>query len=536
MLEVESNYGCVDSIIEAVLVHNKPLSDFTVNDDCVNFAANFLNHSLVVGGTIINHEWNFNDGSSLDTTESPNHLYNSDGTYPVSLITTSNYGCKDTITKPAVRHAMPIANFITNPECLYDSVFFQNMSSINASSILTNWIWNFGDGSILSLSEEPKHLYNVEGEYDISLIVSSNNGCIDDTTLSVVIYPVPVALFSNTTICENTPPTSFFNQSTISTGSLIGWIWNFGDGNTSSLPNPSHSYLTDGVYNVEMIVETDYGCVDSIVNPITVLAKPMANFIANKTEGCSPVCIDFQDLSIANGTYIGNWSWILEGNIVRLEENISHCFYNVSNVDDKEYDVTLIVTNDLGCKDTLDMSNYIISWHNPIADFEATPEEINMYEAEILIINNSIGSDSYYWNFANTEISTGFEPVIIYQDTGTHEIMLISSTENQCVDTAFQLVTVTPVISIYVPSAFTPNNDGVNDEFIFKGFGIDENSIEFSIYNRWGEQIYSTNYSTPWNGTYKGGKVAQGNYIYKLICKDIIGGNHEYIGHVLLVR
>ncbi len=534
-LVTESNKGCKDSTTNQVNVYPKPTAEFSVPDDCQNVDAQFSDLSSVSSGSITNWDWNFGD-NNFDTLQNPTHLYATDGLFSPILIVTTDNGCKDTITHTTTRYPVPNANFTYNPECLYDSLSFTDASTINAPATITNWVWNFGDGSALASEQNPKHQYNLSGTYNVTLIVSTNNGCIDDVSFPVIAYPIPEVNFTYTSVCENTPPTYFIDMSSVSNGNITAWQWDFDDGNTANTQMPSNAYTTDGIYNVELIVTSNHNCKDTTELPVTVLAKPTADFSEDKTEGCSPVCVNFQDNSLTNASSIDYWFWSYGNGDAGFDQNPSVCYENTSYTNDAVYSVTLIVKNDLGCYDTLTKTDLITSYHNPISDFVVTPDEANMYEGEITSTNNSIGADDYFWDFDNDTTSTLFEPVIHYTDTGVYNVMLVANTIHNCSDTSFQNVKIIPVISIFIPNAFTPDGDGNNDGFIFKGYGIDLATTKFYIFDRWGALIYYTENNTPWDGTYKGQKAVQDTYIYKLFCEDDFGKPHKFIGHVNLLR
>ena len=529
--------GCqIDKSI-TILNTAKPEPDFTWEDKCLYDALPFTDVSTIIDGTINAWDWNFGDGTT-DNTQNPNHLFVTDGTHTVTLIVTSNYGCNATIQHDVTAYPVPLARVDVNNECVYDEFVFTDISLINAPDNVTSWIYNFGDGSAFVQAQNTTHLYSSAGDYNVTMIATSDHGCIDDTTFVVTAFPKPIAMFSNTTICENTPPTNFTNQSTVSTGSIMGWTWNFDDNNnnTSSFPNPSHAYHTAGIYNVQVIVQTDKGCLDTTENPVTVLAKPTNSFTSDITEHCAPACINFQDLTVSNASTITNWYWDFGDGTVVLDQNPSHCYENLSNTDDKYFDVTLITTNDLGCSDTLVESNYITAWHNPIADFYPEIDTLNMYVATFEFNNTSIGADFYYWDFGDNQFSSDFEPNHLYSDTGVFYVELAVETINHCVDTTVNPVRVKPVVALFVPNSFSPNGDGDNDGFFFKGYGIKEEGLEFSVFDRWGTLIYYTNTFRPWDGTYKGKEVQEDAYIWKLRCMDVLGKEHVRRGHVLVLR
>ena len=533
-LVVTSDKNCSDSLNLSTTIFPKPIAAFGVTQGCLP-SIDFTDSSTVTSGSIDTWEWNFDDGTS-STTQNPNHNYSYDTNFSPTLIVTTNNGCKDTTSRTTIQNALPTANFSITPECLYDSLTFTDLSTVASSSTITNWVWNFGDGSSFVSNQNTKHKYNSAGSYNVTLITTTNNGCIDDTSFTALVYPIPIANFTTTTVCENTPPTYFMDMSSVSSGSLIGWQWDFNDGNTSTLPNPSNAYTTNGIYNVELIVTSNHNCKDTTELPVTVLAKPTADFSEDKTEGCSPVCVNFQDNSLTNASSIDYWFWSYGNGDAGFDQNPSVCYENTSYTNDAVYSVTLIVKNDLGCYDTLTKTDLITSYHNPISDFVVTPDEANMYEGEITTTNNSIGADDYFWDFDNDTTSTLFEPVIHYTDTGVYNVMLVANTIHNCSDTSFQNVKIIPVISIFIPNAFTPDGDGNNDGFIFKGYGIDLATTKFYIFDRWGTLIYYTENNTPWDGTYKGQKAIQDTYVYKLFCKDDFGKPHKFIGHVNLLR
>jgi gliding motility-associated-like protein len=131
-------------------------------------------------------------------------------------------------------------------------------------------------------------------------------------------------------------------------------------------------------------------------------------------------------------------------------------------------------------------------------------------------------------------------PVYSYSDTGSYVVELIVANSFGCTDTAFKTVTVIPEYALYAPNAFTPNNhDGLNDLFMPKGVGIDPNNFEMLIFDRWGNMIFkTTDINKGWDGhANKGSAVAQEDtYVWKIVTKDTKGNDHQYLGHVTIVK
>ncbi len=516
-------------------IKEKPKALFDIEDHCNGDVLPLSNNSICPTQNTCTYKWDFGDNSTINTQNSPEYTYALPGDYDIKLIVETNQGCTSELTKTVTVLEEPIAQFTVDDECVYDELQFNNTSIVSSPTVVSGWIWNFGDGSSFSSDESPSHLYNSEGTYDISLIVTLNNGCIDDTTISAKVYPKPDANFTNTTVCENQPPTEFTNTSSISSGSINAFLWDFDDGNTSNIVNPRNFYASYGIYNVTLTVTSDFGCTDSETKPVTVLEKPTVDFTSNIREGCSPVCVSFQDLSQNNTATNISWEWSFENHQVSNMQNPYACFVNSSNTIDSTYFAKVIVTNDLGCKDTLLKEDFITVYHNPIADFEPNPTHINMYIAEISFQNNSIGSDFYAWDLGDNTTNDEFEFSHVYPDTGNYEIQLIVSTIHNCTDTTYRTIRIDPVTNFYAPNTFTPNGDGINDVFNIQGYNLEEMKLE--IFDRWGTLIFFSNdLNRGWDGTYKGEPAIQDTYIWKVTVRDGFGEWKKYKGHINLMR
>ena len=539
-LTVTATNNCSKSITHNAVVSPLPVASFTNPRECNNEAVDFASTSTVSSGSITNWDWNFGDGDN-STSENPSHQFPMDvfpflHSYDVNLKVTTDKGCVDDVTVTYTPYPMPKSEFSFENACVNTPIQFTNLSNVVAPDNLMPAIFNFGDGSGLVNADTPIHSYTVAGDYSVSMISTTNNGCIKDTSITITIYPEPVANFTSTIICENEPPTVFTNQSTISSGTIQEYNWNFGTA-TSAMVNPSHDFAGAGTYQVSLTVVSDYNCENTITNPVVVKPAPVSKFIVDDPEGCATHCVEFTNVSISNSNTIISNVWNFGNGTSVLDVSPTECFTNTSHVDDSSFNVELITENDLGCYDTLFLENYITVFHNPVAKFTPSALEENMYEAEFEMTNNSIGADGYVWGFGDNASSDVFEPVHVYSDTGVYQITLVSYTNNNCYDTTYQSITIVPVISIYIPNAFTPNGDGNNDVFKFEGYGIVKEGFEFYVFDRWGNQLFFTDViDRGWDGTYKGKEAQQDTYVYKLICKDYFGEEHEERGHVNLLR
>jgi gliding motility-associated-like protein len=171
----------------------------------------------------------------------------------------------------------------------------------------------------------------------------------------------------------------------------------------------------------------------------------------------------------------------------------------------------------------------------PIADFIADPAITSIYEPVVQFQNRTINGDTYQWDFGDSATSAMVSPNHTYSEVGAYQIVLMTSTIHNCRDTATGIVRVEYGFSFYVPSAFTPNGDGIND--YFQGFGSFLKDYEMSIFDRWGILVYkTTDYDKPWDGKLKNGEVQNDVFVYRIKVVDQKDIPHTYIGKVTLIR
>jgi len=534
-LIVESTSGCFDTIVQQMTIYPGATAAFNVTDDCLYNDIVMTDASSVTAGSITSWAWDFGDGN-IDSQQNVSHLYGANGTYDVTLVVTTDNGCTDTLTQQTIVFAVPNVDFNTGPVCLYDSAVFTDVSTVNTPDVLASWLWSFGDGTPIVSNQNETHLYSSEGTYDVTLIVTSLNGCVGQFVEPITIYPIPVANFTSTTICVNTPPTEFTDISTITFGVIDLWSWNFADGNTSNQQNPSNSYNIDGDYDVQLTVISDFGCLNDTILPARVYEKPTVAFFPSNADSCNDLTVTFQDNSTSANSNIISWEWDLGNGELSTSSSPTSIYTNESNTDDEYYDVELVVMNDLGCYDTLYEQNFIVVRPTPLAGFYPDPASTNMYETGVSFVNTSIGGMYYDWDLSDNATSTGFGPFHTYSDTGTYMVTQIVTSEYGCVDSISSPVEIYPVVTIFVPNAFTPNGDGINDEFFYSGFAIVEERFNFYVFNRWGELVYEAHDFSAWDGKHKGVNAKEEVYVWRLICRDVFGIQHDFTGHVTLLR
>ena len=307
------------------------------------------------------------------------------------------------------------------------------------------------------------------------------------------------------------------------------YLWENGDydSNTSFTPDSS-GFAT-------VITSDANGCVDTSSRQFEIFELPLLSIISPDTSLCAGQCINLTAADVEGGQFV--WNFLNNGNI--LGQTAEFCSNAVGN-----YNIYLEVTDINGCFNSFNYDNYIQVNPNPIVDFEPDKRTVPLLDALIKFDNNSIGATSYLWDL-DSEI-TGDEsnlqnPKYQYIEVGSYEVTLTGTNEFGCSATISRFVDILADFAVYIPNAFTPNNDGVNDTFQPDGIGIDPSDYYMQIYDRWGKLLFETDiYSKGWDGTieesHNDSKQTSNVYVYKIRIKDFRGDYHKYNGTATLVR
>lgn len=559
-VQESSSLACPQSQYDSAVVMVNPMPEATISgtiEVCNNAPAPAITFTGAAGTAPYTFTYTLNGGSNQTiTTIAGNSIVISVPTAVpdtfsyvlVSVQDASPTNCTqlqpDTAT--IIVNPLPVADFAVNDVCLNQSSIFNDSSTISAGTI-DAWLWDFGNSSPMETIQNPVHTYSAHGTYNISLTVTSDNGCKDTAMGNTVIHPLPDAQFSTNPptigVCDGTP-ILFTDISTIpNPGTIQSWVWNLGDSSAlDSSQNVSHLYGAVNSYQVELTVTSSFGCVDSVIKPVNINSNPIVNFSGDPVVGCEPLCVSFLDSSyISLGNNV-NWTWdVGDGVLISNSQNFEHCYSNDSSVA-QSFNILLTVTSDSGCVGSLSKGNYITVYPDPVADFTVDPETTTVINTLISFINLSTGATTWNWDFGDGTSSNLSDPGshTYPADTGTYPITLITSTQYGCRDTAYKTVVIEGDYSFFIPNAFTPNEDNVNDFFFGKGVGIIE--YDLWIFDRWGNMIYHGEEipveNARWDGRANNGKQpAQIDvYVWKVALTDIFNNEHKYIGTVTLVR
>jgi gliding motility-associated-like protein len=524
-----SSIGCHDTLLKTIYVMPVPDAEFTFSNICNGSFLHLTDQSTITSGSVNQWEWDFGDSASVETTHNPIHGYPIAGNYIVTLIATGSNNCVDTISHPLDVYPSPTASFSVGDICLNSPASFIDHSVANAGNV-ASWHWDFGDNSFDN-SQYPSHIFHSDGTQQVSLIIISDNGCTDTVENTLTVHPLPNPQFTISDACAG-DSTTFTNLSTISSGSVHFWQWDFGDGSLFSTDQqPRHLYPSTGIYQATLTAVSDFSCSYSLMRNAKVHEFPQADFTVDRRAGCEPLSVSFTDLSNSTDGQINSWYWNFgDATPVNHFGNPDH-IYN----DDGVYNVTLISGTQFGCRDTIKKNEYILVYPRPEAGFSVQPEEVTMINPTVTLFDAYTDATNWTYSFGDGSISESNNPQHLYSAPGNYEVKQIVWNQFQCYDTLKKKVHVEDDYAFYIPNSFTPNGDGENDFFYGTGFRIF--SFKMSIYNRWGDLIYETNdIGKPWDGRFNGNPAQSDVYIYKITTTDVFHLQHEYIGDVTLVR
>ncbi len=407
--------GCQKTVTKPLIYFN---ANFTAStyQGCIPLTTTF-NPAVTTANT---YYWNFGDGSTSNLA-SPTHTYTVGGVFDVTLIITSTAGCSDTITYPGfITGSQPVAEFNspTLAACAPTLINFQDLST----SDVTTWLWDFGDGTN-SNNQNPAHIYNVAGYYTITLIISNNLGCVDTLTkVDYIAIPGPISSFVAAPLIGCGSVTTMFTDSSYNAQL---WSWNFGDGNSSTQQNPSHTYTNVGSYTPALITQDSLGCVSyyNFPQPVVVNPVPTASGTHDGTAGCNPYAVNFSD----NASVADSLMWVFDDGNFTVGGNVSHT-YSIPGT----YNPYVVAFNSFGCTDTLLLPLVVVN-ATPIPSF-TTGQDVGCPPFNAFIANTStyLVSPSYLWNFSNGNTSTNANPNILFVDPGYYDITLTITNSNGC--------------------------------------------------------------------------------------------------------
>lgn len=432
-LTTTSDSGCANTYNSQITVYDNPIADFSFTGSLCQFSpVAFADQTVPGAGTsIINWDWDFGDGTPLTQGQNQSHPFSNTGSFTVQLITVTNVGCSDTISKNITIIPAPAASFTVSSTCINDSAVFINSTTLSGGGSI-GYSWDFGDNSS-SLLMDPVHFYTpVAANYNVSLIATASNGCSDTVTENIRISNKPIAQFGFTPsiVCQGNA-VWFSNSSTGTGGDTISTqLWDFGDLSSSTDLNPIHFYADTGYYNVTLTVTSPTDCDSSVTQQLYVIPGPTATFSA--TSVCLTQSTSFNPvISTPPGTVIDSIVWNFgDSTIFTGITSPVHTYSSPGS-----YIVTMTVFNDLLC--TYTYVDTVEVFPLPIADYSnslaCSGSPVTFDGSLSQVSGDSI--TSWLWDFNGSGSSIDTFPEFTFTNPGIYDITLIVTTSHGCTDT-----------------------------------------------------------------------------------------------------
>ncbi|MCZ2442343.1 MAG: gliding motility-associated C-terminal domain-containing protein [Flavobacteriales bacterium] len=508
--------GCTGSATINITVEALPIVSASNNSPiCLGGTINLS----ATGGTT--YSWTGPSGfnSSLQNPSIASANSTHDGVYVVTVGNAA--GCTASAsTTVIVGSSISVTADNNSPICSGETILLSATGGVDY-----NWS---GPGGFSSNDQNPS-ITNAgtssNGTYTVT--ITDVNGCKGTATTIVTVSDLPsIIVGSNLPICQG-------EALMLNVSGGIDYNWSGPNGYSSTEQNPVINDVTtqhNGTYIVT--VSNAAGCTASASVDVTVNPLPQVNFTGMNLTGCTPVCVDFSDMTTISSGNITNWTWSANGTTFSNVQHPTQCFSTPGT-----YDVSLAVTSAQGCSASYLVADMVTVYSNPEAGFTINPTELVLNEPTAHFTSNSTGDiTSWHWDFGDGSTGDIENPIHMYGDTGTYCISLTVSSSQGCSSSATHCLTVYPEFYIYIPNSFTPNGDMINDFFTAEGIGIA--TFEMEIFNRWGESIYETDNMVGWPGTIGTSEdmAQQGVYVYKIWITTFQDDELDFIGHVNLLR
>lgn len=541
-LVVNPGWPCTDTAIMDIYVNNEFEVEWSVPQDSQCIVGNSFDFTAsTASGQNLNYTWNFGPNATPSTGSGVNVngvTFSSAGTHQVSVHGEGNQ-CEAEFEEAIEVLGQPTA-IIDVPdmiECVGLTVTFGN-NSIDA----TEYFWNFGESHTDADTSDlatPTYTYVTPGDYTVSLTASSGGACVHTAEEEITINePIVVGISAPSSVCLTDNAVDFDGLMSGPVGTQF--VWNFGP--DASIPTSQD----EDVYGVEFsttgnvpitLTGTYQHCIQTATHDLYIYTPPTIDFDIEPGLQCAPFLAQFIDQSTSETeiTYL----WEFGDESTSTEQHPSHLYENVGN-----YPVTLTISTDEGCPDTLSLmqSDLVNVRPNPISGFNVTPDFTDICNSNIQMLDASDSDGSYnyfYWFDDSTSFYSGEDPnpTHLYLFDGTHYPTQVVTNEWGCKDTAKAQLYIEP-FSVFIPNSFTPDGDEFNNVFKAEHY-LHIQEWEMKIYNRWGQILYeSYDSSEGWDGTFNGILVKDGTYGYTLRYKtcEPLNPDHFITGHVNVLR
>jgi PKD repeat protein len=455
-----SNGAAHDELQKSILIENKiaPDLDFVLSGICVQNSIQFQSQS---GQSLTSHLWTFGDGGT-SSSAMPSHSYSVSGGYNVKLEVQGTNGCSNQAIKMINIANAPVSDFLlpsVSPFCTNQTYPFTNSSAYDPISDPT-WEWRI-NGALVSNNQDLMQQFNSASAQEIRL-KAIIPGCENEMTKNIAsVQEGPEADFIFSNSCQLTP-VGFTNTTT---GTVTDYSWSFGDGNISTLTNPTNTFQNSGTYQVTLNTTNTAGCQNSAEKTITIYSKPQTNFSIDLPPfSCAGSPSQFNDLTpTLTDSNIATWSWNF-GDVENGSSSQKNPTYTYALAGD--YQVSLSATTNFGCNAAIQKQVTIstapsVNFSNGIACFNQGTQFTDASDPT---------AKAWLWSVQNS-IYTTKNPTHVFTATGSLPVILTVTGNNNCISQISKQVNVPVPI---VPD-FTALNKCVGKSTVFQEINVNGN-------------------------------------------------------------
>lgn len=508
---IVSNKGCSDTMGKSNYIYiNPPVARFTIGFNCTNkYQRTFTDNSVAAQSW----HWDFGDGAT-STSQNPVHQYAAKGFYRVQLVVTHD-ACIDSLSqnlvvadehpdfdadKKELCKGEEVALTIKN----YDPVYVSNMT------------WYFGDGTLSAVPGNATHVYTRSGLYNVSLVYTDVNGCVDSTVKKQYIrVNGPAATFESVQQKVCVAKLATFNDLSTSDGThpIVKWVWNYGDGKQDTLTaGPfTHQYDKGGSYTVTLMVTDSKGCVDNYSGSAAIIvSNPKAAFATTDTSSCPGKPVNFANASTGDNL---QYTWTFGDGNTSSEAGPVHQYQQ-----DGLYTVNLLIADPVGCRDSVKRVDYV-KIVTPIAGFTMSDSVGNCPPLQVTFSSQAKNYVTLRWDFGDGSTSTLENPIHFYNIPGVFIVTQTIMSPGGCVATMTRKVIVKGPSGTFT---YTPTTGCVPLTVQFSGSG---NSVISYI---WDFNDGNTNATTA--STIQYNYEMAGKFVPRMIVVDSNGCQVPVIG------
>lgn len=409
--------------------------------------------------------------------------------------------------------------------CYPAPIQFQDSSA--SFGEIVKWYWDFGDGTTDTVQNPAPHHYPAPGNYSVSLSIVGNDGCLSDSFQQQVIAgskPLADFNFANPLFCDNRL-IPLNDLSSVEFGSIQSWNWSVNGSTIADAASPPQLALPPGNHTVALQVKTKEGCIsETVEKSIAVQPHPEITMV-EALDACRKEPVLFEAVNNNSNIPVQSWHWNFGDSSTADAASVSHVFSEGG-----KYPVSVYAISATGCSsDTLEQEVSIFATHAFAGNdtIAAIGQPIQL---------QATGGDFFQWT-----PSTGLDNANIPNPVATVQrdmvyIVTASTATAACPTTDSLRIKAYRGPEFYIPNAFTPNRDGLNDVFRFTAAGV--GSVRyFRIFNRYGQLVYSSTTAEPgWDGNFNGKRQPSDTYVWMIEGVDYLGNTIRRKGTVTLMR